>query len=398
MNYVEPRTQMRRTELVAALESVCEALELSDSQYDTAKNRYEGVGQWLADSNDPLLRKIVIFLQGSTALGTTVKPIGINEHDVDLVAHVPDLDAEVSPAALKKAIGDRLRDNGNYASLLKEMLRCWRLNYANEFHLDITPSIPNPLCRFGGELVPDKTLKIWKPSNPKGYKELFNHRAKLVPVIRVRKSVTAADSVSENVEPYPAAVGFKGILRRCVQIAKRHRDVHFIDEDPCLAPLSVILTTLTSRSYEAAVTNNEYDNELELLSDVIRHMPDTIENRNVDGRQHWFIRNETTDGENFAEKWNEQPERAAAFFAWHGRIVSDIEALETIRGIDRLAESLKGLFGTRPTAIAIDSLTERFSEARRANRLRVAPTVGLSIAAIPASTAVRANTFFGGNR
>ena len=33
------------------------------------------------------------------------------------------------------------------------MPRCWRLSYANEFHMDITPSIPNPNCRFGGELV-----------------------------------------------------------------------------------------------------------------------------------------------------------------------------------------------------------------------------------------------------
>jgi hypothetical protein len=37
-------------------------------------------------------------LRLSTALRTTVKPIGVNEHDVDLVAHVPDLDVEISPA------------------------------------------------------------------------------------------------------------------------------------------------------------------------------------------------------------------------------------------------------------------------------------------------------------
>ena len=111
---------------------------------------------------------IAIYLQGSTALRTTVKPIGVNEHDVDLVAHVPDLDVQISPAALKKAIGDCLRGNGNYAPLLEEMPRCWRLNYANEFHMDITPSIPNPACRFGGELVPDKTLKDLEGVEPEG--------------------------------------------------------------------------------------------------------------------------------------------------------------------------------------------------------------------------------------
>ena len=242
MNYVDPKLQARRTQIVEVLEMVCESLELSASQFALAKQRYEGVGACLAGSDEPVLRAIAIYLQGSTALRTTVKPIGVNEHDVDLVAHVPDLDAEISPAALKKAIGDCLRANGNYAPLLEEMPRCWRLNYANEFHMDITPSIPNPDCRFGGELVPDKTLKEWKASNPKGYKHLFEERAKLAaghPAPQARR----LDSARASVEPYPEAGGFKGILRRTVQIAKRHRDIMFVD-DPDVAPLSVIITTL----------------------------------------------------------------------------------------------------------------------------------------------------------
>jgi hypothetical protein len=396
MNYVDPKLQARQTQIVEVLELVCESLELSPSQFASAKRRYEGVGACLAGSDDPVLQTIAIYLQGSTALRTTVKPIGLTEHDVDLVGHVPDLDVQISPAALKKAIGDCLRGNGNYAPLLEEMPRCWRLNYANEFHMDITPSIPNPACRFGGELVPDKTLKVWKASNPKGYKHLFEQRAKLVPVIRLRKHI-AADSTRANVEPYPKAGGFKGILRRTVQIGKRHRDIMFVD-DPDLAPLSVIITTLGSRSYEWCVTNHEYDNELDLLFDVVRHMPDTIQMRRLDGRDHWFIWNETTNGENFAEKWSRRPERAEAFFTWHARFCSDLVELEAVRGLDRLGNMLKSLFGSRPASAAIDSLTERVSTARRAGNLRVAPTVGLSVGAVSASTSVRANTFYGSNR
>jgi hypothetical protein len=259
--------------------------------------------------------------------------------------------------------------------------------------MDITPSIPNPNCRFGGELVPDKTLKMWKASNPKGYKRLFEERAKLAPVIRLRKHV-ALDSARASVEPYPAAGGFKGVLRRTVQLAKRHRDIMFVDESD-LAPLSVIITTLASRSYEWCVTNREYENELELLFDVIRHMPDTIEIRHVDGSVRWFIWNETTDGENFAEKWNRRPKRAQAFHAWHDRFCSDLAQLEAVSGLDRLGDILKSLFGSRPATAAIDSLTERVSTARRAGNLRVAPAVGLSVGPIPASTSVRANTFYG---
>ena len=100
MNYVDPKLQARQTQIVEVLELVCGSLELSPSQFALAKQRYEGVGACLAGSDDPVLRTIAIYLQGSTALRTTVKPIGVNEHDVDLVAHVPDLDVQISPAAL----------------------------------------------------------------------------------------------------------------------------------------------------------------------------------------------------------------------------------------------------------------------------------------------------------
>jgi hypothetical protein len=118
----------------------------------------------------------------------------------------------------------------------------------------------------------------------------------------------------------------------------------------------------------------------------------------VDGRDQWFIWNETTAGENFAEKWNRRPQRAEAFYAWHHRLCSDLVQLEAVRGIDRLGGALKGLIGSRPANAAIDSITERISTARRSGDLRVAPVVGLAAGALPSSTPVRANTFFGSNR
>ena len=72
----ESRVTLRKAETAGMLERMCRALELTAAQYETAKSRYEGVGGWLADSESPLLRGLSIYLQGSTALGTTVKPIG----------------------------------------------------------------------------------------------------------------------------------------------------------------------------------------------------------------------------------------------------------------------------------------------------------------------------------
>lgn len=398
MNYMNLTTRLRDAQLVGVMEAVCVGLELTAAQEEAAKRCYGGVGDWLSRSDDPLLSSISIRLQGSVAIRTTVKPIGANEHDVDLVAHVPDLDVTVSPASLKARIGKRLHDNGHYAPLLEEMPRCWRLNYANEFHMDITPSIPNPTCGMCGELVPDKALKSWKPSNPLGYRAKFDRRAAMLPRFRLIKGF-AADSAraDADVEPYPDNTGFKGILRRIVQIAKRHRDIHFIDEDPSLAPLSIIITTLASRSYEYCVTNFEYDGEMDLVCDVFHHMPDMMETAVVDGRINWFLWNQTTAGENFAEKWNKDPRRAVAFSAWHRQALSDLDKLKTAQGLDEIRRLLGGAFGNAPAAKALDAMTERVNAARANNRLSVNRSAGLiaGAAAASVSTSVRANTFFG---
>jgi hypothetical protein len=259
--------------------------------------------------------------------------------------------------------------------------------------MDITPSIPNPVCNNGGELVPDKALKEWKASNPKGYKRLFGRRAKLQPRIRLLK--TAAEGVRADVEQYPAAGGLKGILRRTVQIAKRHRDVYFADLNPDLASISVIITTLASRSYEYCVGHFVYGSEFDVICDVIRHMPAFIECITVAGRQQWFIWNETTSGENFAERWNDDPRLPEAFFAWHTDALAGLEGLADIKGLDQLGKSLRGSFGRAPVTKALESLTDKVSAARRASSLSVTPGLGLAAAGAGVSTSVRGNTFFG---
>jgi len=250
----------------------------------------------MAGADSPLLRTLSIYLQGSTAIATTVKPIASNEHDLDLVANLQ-AQATYPPGFVKHAIGERLRQHGSYFRILEEKPRCWRLAYANEFHLDITPSIPNPACSNGGELVPDKAVRDWKASNPKGYRALFEKRAALVPRIRARvMSEFGVATKRAEIEPYPAPPAFKGLLRRTVQIGKRHRDVHFANDKNGRAPISVIITTLASRSYEYCVTNLVYDTELDLLLDVVRRMPDFIEHRQTASGPMWFIWNETTAG------------------------------------------------------------------------------------------------------
>ncbi|ESQ78683.1 nucleotidyltransferase [Asticcacaulis sp. YBE204] len=387
--------RIRKAAAFSLVETYCQQLEPSATQEKRAKESYEAVGDWLATSDHPVLTCTLIYPQGSASTGTMVKPLQGNEHDVDLISLLKGATKFTPPADVKKAIGDRLASNGLYRDKLQEMARCWRINYANEFHLDITPSIKNPDCANGGELVPDKNLSQWKPSNPLGFRDLFNRRAALRPVSRLRK----ADSVAASAEivPFPKTSPIKGVLRRTVQLLKRHRDVYFKNRDLSLAPLSIIISTLASRSYEWCVQQDrDEDDDFGLLLDTIRLMPHYIYAPVIQDRQHWFVMNETTDGENFAEKWNLEPARAQSFYAWHARALADFTRLLEFEGLDAMGTELSDFLDRQTVEKAVAAVTSQVSAARTSGRL-VAGVGGLAAVTAPAlvTTPVRANTFFG---
>lgn len=384
---------MRKAEIYSVLDEICRVLELSAAQLEAARTSYEAVAEWLSASDNPILKWIEIYAHGSAGLGTTVRPIGREDFDVDLICKVLRFTADRPPSELKRIVGDRLRENTRYAGMLEEKKRCWRLNYAREYHLDISPTIINVECGNGGELVPDKKLREFKPTNPKGYKALFERRAALMPKLRARKAIMAEDRA--GVEPFPVHGTAKGILRRTVQLLKRHRDVHFLDVVEEVAPISIIITTLAARSYEYCVNNFPFDSELDVLIATIRLMPHFIDQPFVNGRRIYVVANETTIGENFAERWNTEPARAAAFYTWHAKALADFEALPDLEGIDVLARNLGKSLGGSVVGKVVDARTEAVSQARIGKKLYVAPTVGLTLSSAANATPVRPNTFFG---
>jgi hypothetical protein len=388
---LDQRALFAKAQAIGLLEYMCQELELSDTQFNLAADRYGAVGRWLAGAESLITRSSIVYPQGSIVLGTTVKPIGRDEFDLDLVCFIA-LASRLTPAELKNLIGERLKVHARYSEILEEKPRCWRLNYAGDFHLDITPSIPNPACQHGGELVPDKRLREYKPTNPKGYRDRFERYGRLQPRIVIEKRDLA--ETRAQIEALPAPSRFRGLLRRCVQICKRNRDMYFTS-NPDLAPISIIITTLAAKSYAQCVTTAEYETELDVLVDVVRRMPSFIETRGRRGEDGWFVWNETTDGENFAEKWNHNPALAPAFFRWHLQALRAVEQLASTIGMDNVAKHLSEAFGDVGTR-AVRKLTENVSTARAVNHLAVLPGAGL-VGITPRATNVRPNTFFGAN-
>ena len=131
-------------ELDALLEEVCNALQLTQTQYQQAVTHYRAVGEWLKE--DPILSGLAsrIFPQGSMQLQTTVRPWRYIEYDLDLVYLIEVVNG-TTPRALYGKVQRRLMEHQVYRERLNSLPRCLRLTYAGDFHLDVVPACPDPM-------------------------------------------------------------------------------------------------------------------------------------------------------------------------------------------------------------------------------------------------------------
>ncbi len=322
------------------LERFAEDLDIPESRYLEAKKRYEGVGEWLGKEDSPLHAYAPeIYPQGSFSLGTVIKPItNKDEYDIDLVCLLGKLKKNAtSQVQLKKMVGDRLKANQTYKNLLdKEGRRCWTLNYANEFHMDILPAIPDDIMRAQGGLLSEAILITdtqntdteWPKSNPRGYVQWFKLRQEAV-FVSMRKRL--AESIKASIDDVPE-YKIKTPLQKAIQILKRHRDIFWERKKDSCKPISIIITTLAASLYKGQ------DNIYNVIYDVLAGINDDV----IKQTGKFYIPNPANPGENFADKWNEDSSLPKSFFEWVAdarnvfgvRLLEKAESMESVKNLE----------------------------------------------------------------
>lgn len=331
-----------QTQLTTLLAKAASVLDIPDHVYEDATLKYEDVGAWLADDNSELKGyDPEIYVQGSFRLGTVVRPLtDAHEYDIDLVCHLTIEKEQTTQAKLKEIVGDRLKKRDDLANILEPSRRCWILDYPSEnqmpeFHMDVLPAIPNIERQPTGILLTDTELTLWQKSNPKAYAGWFHERMKIV--FQQRLSALA-ESIQAKVEEVPEWQ-VKTPLQTAVQILKRHRDIHFQNKQD-VRPVSIIITTLAARAYRNQP--DVYDALTGIVQDIEANWgrPGFVENRN--GK--WWVANPVDPDENFADRWNEYPERREAFMLWVKKVRSDFTSaaakLKLNESVDVLAPVL----------------------------------------------------------
>lgn len=353
-------------ELFGLLDAICQQFEITESMFEEAKGRYESIAKYLQEPVSPLAQyDPEIYPQGSVNLGTTVRPINENEYDVDVICQleVPDRTTHAEFIAL---LYDRLEQRGCYT--LKKMNRCVRVEYANQFHIDITPAIPDDSQGPENILVTDKASKRWKESNPRDYATWFKAIAARRPSINYANRELMA---KEAAEPLPEPTSSRPLLTRIVQLLKRHRDVMFDGRKEM--PISAIITTLAAQSYEANV-GNAFDSQVEFVLTVIDDMPGYLE---VDAAVP-AVPNPENPKENFADKWITHPEREEAFHEWHEKAAAHYRRLfDTPGDKTKVAKELSAAYGESQVKQAMVKVAEQRKIAEDARQIGVNKVTGL---------------------
>lgn len=327
------------------LDDLAKELDIPESRYETAERSYKSVGNWLNRSGSTLKdADPQVYIQGSFRLGTVTRPISDDEdYDVDLVCELKFKKEGITQAQLKTLLGRELQEYARVHSMERPKAgrRCWTLNYADgaQFHLDSLPALPDgavmgALLRSRGlssawaetaiaitdEEYPGYQLRTsdWPHSNPKGYTLWFRWRMQTVFEARRKALALKARASVEAIPEYRV----KTPLQTVVQILKRHRDLTF-EDNPENRPISIIITTLAAQAYGQELTIEA------ALYGILSRMERFIENR---GGVAW-IANPTDPLENFADKWEDHPERGTAFFTWLAQARKDFEA--AARAADR---------------------------------------------------------------
>lgn len=373
-------TQDRNTQIDDLFKRICEELQLNPSRYEQAVGRYEAVCTWLEGEGSKIaVYSPTIYPQGSMRIGTTVKPFGLDAYDLDFVCEFRLSASELqSPLQLLKLLEARLREHEVYRSILEIKNRCVRLNYANEFHMDILPACPD--LSVGGSclFVPDRKSETWKHSNPKGYAEWFESRCELA-----LKRLIERRKLMDKAEPIPPqeATEEKAILKRVVQLLKRWRDVCY-QREPKFAPISMILTTMAAQAYggERTVT--------EALTSVLNSFVSLI----AQSAPRIYVLNPANPKEDLSERWNDAAKYRAFVDGIRELHERWIKVLAT-SGVQNVSNQLELIFG-EPVKAAIKKQARALQELREKSSLRVAPA-GLLTAAPAIGVRVRPNIFHG---
>jgi len=219
-----------KEQLETILSNLAATINISDELFQAANDEYTALGKWINKETEKNGTKynVLIYPQGSFALGTVIKPIsGEDDYDLDLVCLVKN-GMHLSAKQLKlDVVKPWLTGYKKTKSDIEEKKRCWHLEYEDvpNFHMDVIPAIPKLSSNPDSTMIciTDKNkdrfqVYEYQGSNPKGYVQWFFQRCRQKKMgssgLEVMSEMAQQEDLKQNKN--------KTQLQKAVQILKRH--------------------------------------------------------------------------------------------------------------------------------------------------------------------------------
>lgn len=371
--------QNKNVQLDDLLDRMAEALQLDKTRYELMIQHYEAIKKWI-ETDEAFFKpfKYELYPHGSVRTRTTVKPIGKDEFDLDIALHLKTNYNTHTPEKIYNELKRRLKEHALYNEKIELKNRCIRLNYAGDFHIDILPGIQENEWDENKLRVPDRILKTWVSSNPRGYAKWFLQKTNIIQFSLLAKAMGTENLPSNDYEN-------KKPLQRGVQLIKRYRDIYF-QKDDTFKTSSIVLTTIAGQFY-----NGEESIYLTVENIVNRIL---LHTRNMSGRIK--VVNPVNSEEDFTDKWENEPGYYRAFKAFSEHLYKEWQELKKENGVIPEGKILKGLFGDELYFGAQASQANIIEEARNTSHLGIDRVTGsLTSLGLISTSAVKTNTFYG---
>jgi hypothetical protein len=404
------RSYRTTAQFFGLVEVLAKSLGPTQTQLEALESSYKSTGDYLVAAPEFQGLLLDVSGHGSRTLGTLVRPSDESREgfDVDSIArlHRSALAHYSCASGPGRLLGDLhtviARYGEKHGLKVRRWDRCVTLEYAGGMCCDIAPVIDDPL--FASEYgdthgrIPDRTLKLYDATNPRGFIKFFNQAAATSAVFSDTVNLVEAlnAEIRATVTPLPSAQEvFERLLCRLIQLLKLHRNNAFGGPGPSsnASPTSVFLTTLAAKAYLVQAPL-PHSSPLDLLLDIVETMPSHfVRLPQAGGSEFWYLQNPSAPTDNLAGGMNTAL-RQTGFDWWHARVVEQLgailDAIENRSGMDVLVSKIEAAFGPRAARCIRADQASRQSADRSLGRVAVFTGSGI---ALPASA--RSHNFFG---
>lgn len=352
-------TTKRRNDILKLVNS----LDITPTMYKNAVDKYSALAKLLQSHGI----ECDIYPQGSFATGTVVRPINKDGYDLDVICELSKSKDNTSAKEVKESVGAIITNHEKYDKVT-EYDKCWTIDYAKindcSFSIDVVPAVDEDKNSKGilikkspsnkdlvklSVAITKKTEETyrWSTSNPKGYTEWFNKiNEPFKNHNRLNRRMQLFEmnrSIYNSVEDVPEMVE-RSALQIAIQILRRHRDVYFSNKrnGKNIRPASVLIRTIAAKIAETAPY---YYDVFELLSYITKELSfyselstvnqirfsQKYQNKNLISRHNgkWELPNPVNVEDNLIDSWNDDTEKALAFFKWLSVAISDFSVIDT---------------------------------------------------------------------